>query len=164
MRGSRRPADRIVKAYRKQPDHGGDDMTRIFESGAPRNEYEKFERDMAARQGLIRACDHPRREPPTPLYLPPVIQTDFSFQPKYRPAPEKIATYESGDHGDFWIGISGTFGVLLVYSLIATGITEGLVWIGLPRDLASTAGCLWLPAVAAAALVVAAYRIVNPHT
>lgn len=139
-------------------------MTRIFESGAPRNEYEKFERDMAARQGLIRSGTHQRSEPIWPSYPPPHTQTDFSFQPKYRPEPSKVVTYESGDHGDFWIGIGGTFGALLVYGLIASGITRGLIWIGLPHDLASTAGCLWLPAVAAAALVVTVYRIVKPHT
>ena len=133
-------------------------MTRIFETGAPRDEQQRFERDMAIRQDLIRGSNLPRpepawRAPDYAVFIPATTWDSTNFHAQSQRASLDCPPRDSDADDDAWSCACGIWAVILLYLTIASGVTRGLVWLGVPHDPATTVGILWLPVLCAIVLL-----------
>ena len=140
-------------------------MSRIFESGAPRDEQQRFDRHMAVRQGLIPGAVFSKADSAwsPPSSLPGTVTVDFSYVPKGIRMP-RVPVFEERREfdADAFFENAKAFVIMtaavLAYCLIAVGIMAGLAWIGVGRPLTGWIGLLWLPIIGAVVLLVKIYR------
>lgn len=136
-------------------------MASIFEINAQRTEQEKYERYAAQQQGRIPGNLY-RQPGPTAPWFPitpqPSVTVDFNFYPTDLSVPREPVRDDSSDVGKFWEWVGIVFGGMVIYSVIAHVIAKPLEWLGMRPDLALNIGMMWLPIIAAIAMLVITYR------
>lgn len=140
-------------------------MSRIFESGAPRDEQQRFDRHMAVRQGLIPSTVFSKADSSwsQPSTLPGTVTVNFSYVPKGISVPrEPVFREHSEFDADAFFENAKAFIIMtaavLAYCFVAVGIMAVLAWIGIGRPLTGWIGLLWLPIIGAAVMLLKMYR------
>jgi hypothetical protein len=131
-------------------------MSRIFEHGAPRDEYERNERFEQMRRGLIVAPNAAMRPPePTwtpvcqPYVAPPVNWNTITYEPRGAPQPLPVVVEEHATAEFPWAFLFGFMATVGTYFFLAIRAATFLEWMWVPPGTAAMLGLLWLPIFAA---------------